>query len=139
MKNYLLQLCELLMQPTVTGKEAADQLGQITAHQNHELVVTPNNATEHFFSEASIVSRPEGTSLAYIKLTLLKGVTLGELTEAFGPYHQLPRLASRRVSRVQFQYRRPTLPYMVTLVVSHQDNQVTEIILRRDRELKRQT
>ena len=132
----LQELISLLASDPLTVQQVAGRLGEVAEDLVASLAVTP---AVPIFQEVIIarsidLTTREPTDVpAFVRLVPAEPPSLETLSEAFGPYREIPPQDLDRLPQAIFYLQLPEGPCLIALIAEVSDGQAVSITLRRDK------
>lgn len=121
-------LCARLVQEALSPEDLAKELGSVQPGGVNQYTVTPS-ASE--FQSAMVVPAPGGRDVNFVRLTLTDALPFSTFEAAFGEYHTAPPMP-KKAPTARFMVDSDSATHRVTLLVSLDGQDVTQLTLRRD-------
>ncbi|MBE2182641.1 MAG: hypothetical protein IAE89_04365 [Anaerolineae bacterium] len=136
MNQTISQLVKLLTQEGISTADAAKAIGVVkeAGGAHRAMLLTPEDSS---FSSAEISPGGAADTPSTVELTFKDsgGLTLKDFEDAYGERHFVPMMRPGQKSRAAFYYEPEDAPYMLAIFVSHDDEHVASVMLRRDKRI----
>jgi hypothetical protein len=133
----LQELISLLASDPLTVQQVAGRLGEVAEDLVASLAVTPAgpDLEEVIIARSIDLTTREPTDVpAFVRLVPAEPPSLETLSEAFGPYREIPPQDLDRLPQAIFYLQLPPEgPCLIALIAEVSDGQAVSITLRRDK------
>ncbi len=134
MTEELESIAAFLASDPLTIHQIVERLGTATTDYGSNILITPSNT---LFLEANVVRQVSRTTLdpinvlSHVDLTPSEPPSVGELSSAFGKYHEAPSLHDDPPELI-FYLEMHGQPFAVTLIAQIKEDRAVALTFRRD-------